>query len=466
MDNNGAMATNAPQPSIWTFQDNFDFRKDIDENSPFYVPLEDHRGDYSRQAIFREFVLDSSGKALPGVLPKQSATVLFGGHVGSGKSTELRKLASLFKETYTVSHLELTKVLDINNLRFSDLWIALAHRVILALEANHLTPQSLFINPVMEWFETRIIKQERFKDLEMELKAQASAETGIPFLVKFFAVFTSKIRAGASYREELRKEVRDGFTTLNASLNALIAHANDLLNAAGKGPLLFIIDGTDKLAHEDSVRFFKSDVSQLGQIQTNIILCAPIAVLLEEGSLAQRFDQRLRLPMVKIFDRDETEQPAALDALLDLVAKRMPFSYFDSVETVKYLARMSGGHPRDLLRLVRGCFSRLDAAPVTLAVAQRAVRDLAADAERNVLQENWTEIVKIDASKGTDKGRTEARMKMLYELVLLEYNNYWWRSHPLVREIAGYARAKAEYEYQASQAGNIGNLPPILPPAS
>ena len=451
-------------PSIWTYQDNFDFRIDIDESHPFYVPLEGERGDYSRKAMLNQFQLDARGFILPGVSPKTHATILFGGHVGSGKSTELRKLAGLFRNSYTVSHLELTKLLDINNLRFSDLLIALAQRMVEALMENALEPAPVFVKPVMDWFDSRIIKEDRFKDLEMEVKTEASGQAGIPFLAKLLAVFTAKIKTGASYREELRKEVRNGFTLLAQSLNALIAHANDLLQGKGKGPMLFIIDGTDKLNREDSTGFFQSDVNQLGQIQPNLILCAPIAVLLEEAGTAQRFGLRLRLPMVKIYERDEVENVSAINALVSLVEKRIPLSFFDDVETVKYLARKSGGHPRDLLRLVRACFPKIDVAPITFAAAQRAVRDIAAEYQRSVQSDDWAEIVRIDTSLGEETNRTEARLRMLYDLVLLEYNNYWWRSHPLVREIAGYARAKAEIEHSRAQSGSIGNLP-RLPPA-
>lgn len=457
------MAQNMATPSIWTYQDNFDFRIDIDEAHSFYVPLESHRGDYSRREILNQFQLDANGNLLQGVAAKLHATILFGGHVGGGKSTELRKLAKLFQNSYTVSHLELTKLLDINNLRFSDLLIALAQRIVEGLVANSITADPVFVKPLTEWFETRIIKEEKFKDLDMEVKAQAKGKTGIPFLVTFLAEFTAKIRSGASYREELRREVRDGFTSLAQSLNALIAHSNELLKAKGRGPFLFIVDGTDKLKREDSTTFFQTDVNQLGQIQTNLILCAPISVLLEESGTAQRFGLRLRLPMVKIYDRDESENSSSVAAMVDLIGKRIPLSFFDDTETVKYLVRKSGGHPRDLLRLVRACFSKIDAAPITLAVAQRAVRDIAAEYQRSVQADDWAELVRVDVSLGQDTNRTDARLRMLYDLVLLEYNNYWWRSHPLVREIAGYGRAKAESERQLNESGHTGNLPPISP---
>jgi hypothetical protein len=34
-------------------------------------------------------------------------------------------------------------------------------------------------------------------------------------------------------------------------------------------------------------------------------------------------------------------------------------------------------------------------------------------------------------------------LRLLYDLVLLEFNSYWWRSHPLVRTLASYQKALA-----------------------
>jgi len=429
--------------SIWAYQDNFDFKLDVGENSPFYVSLEGERGEYSRRDILTEFSLDPTGKLRPEVKLKQTVAILFGGHLGSGKSTELKQLAVLFRQSYTVDVLELTKVLDINNLRFSDLLIALAHRLVSVFQGYSLTPASVFVTPVTDWFESRIISKSNFKDLELAVKTEAKAEGGIPFLVKLLASMTAKFKTGASYKEELRTEVRNGFTQLVDAFNKLMAHANDLLATQGKGPLLFIVDGTDKLKREDSAAFFQSDVNQLFQIQTNLIICAPISVLLEDGGSAQRFP-RMRLPMVKVFDRDESERPTAVAALMKLIAQRMPLSYFDSEDTVKYLVRQSGGHPRDLIRLVRTCFSKLDQAPITQTIAQQAVALVASEYKRNVHRDDWADLVGIDQSLGDDTDRTEERLRLLYDLVLLEYNSYWWRSHPLVRSLPSYQKAKAE----------------------
>jgi hypothetical protein len=429
-------------PSIWSYQENFDFRRDVGPDSPFHYPLENHRGEYSRQKMLAAYHLDGTGQLRPGARAQTAEAVLFGGHVGCGKSTELRDYARLFRQSYTVHHLELTKLLDINSLRFSDLLVALVHALVRNFQDENLSirPEAVFITPVINWFDTRILKQDRFKDIEGEIKTEVKAEGGIPFLASLLATITGKVRAGASYREELRREIRDGFLQLLQHFNTLIARTNELLAKQGRGPLLFIIDGTDKLSKDDSETFFNADVNQLGQIQTNLIVCAPISVLLEGGATGQRFT-RVQLPMVKVFEADETPRQAEEDALIELVLKRMPLDYFDDKETVRYLVRHSGGHVRDLLRLVRAAFSRMDGDTLTRELAELAVRDVASEYQRLVRQSDWPDLVRIDQSNGDEKDRTDDRLRMLYDLVLLEYNSYWWRSHPLVRTLAAYKKA-------------------------
>ena len=432
-------------PSIWSFQDNFDFRSDISSDSDFHSPLEQHRGDYSRRTMLGHFSLSPEGK-LRTDKAKTNQVVLFGGHIGCGKSTELRDFAELFGQfnAYTVRMMESTKHLDINNLRFSDLLIMLAHELMRTFEREDLVlqPDAVFVDPVVNWFETRIHKKEQFSDLEGEVKTEAKGKLGIPWLVEFLATITSKVRGGVSYRDELRTEIRNGFTVLRDHFNALIAHANELLKRQGHGPLLFIIDGIDKLSKDNAETFFSGDVEQLLQIQTNLILCAPIHILLGSAVAMHRFP-RVRLPMVKIFDADESPRRAEENALIALIAKRMPLTYFDSEETVRYLVQQSGGHVRDLLRLVNECFLHIDEAPITRDIAERAVRNMAVDYQR-LARDSWAELARIDLSKGTETASTDERMRLLIDLLLLEYNNFWWRTHPLVRTLPAYKKALAE----------------------
>jgi energy-coupling factor transporter ATP-binding protein EcfA2 len=431
-----------PAKTIWSYQENFDFTRDIESSHDFFIPLDAHRGDYSREAILNIYSVDATGRMHTGAKAAKNTVTLFGGHIGSGKSTELRDYAALLKHSYTVSLIETTKMLDINNLKFSDLLIALTAELMKAFENQHLSlqPDSIFVKPITDWFETRILKVEKFKDLETELRTEASAAAGIPFLAKLTAKMSAKFRGGVSYKEELRHEIQNGFSQLLIHFNALIEHANELLTHQNHGPLLFIFDGTDKLSKENADTFFKSDINQLAQIQTNMIICTPMTILLEAGSTTQRF-KTAHLPMIKIFDKNEIPIPENEDVLIQLVVKRLPLAYFDHLDTIRYLVQSSGGHVRDLIRLVSACFSRLKSEQITKPIAEQAVKDIATTYLRQVLADDWQEIVKIDLSLGDEIDRTETRLRLLYDLVLLEYNNFWWRSHPLIRTLPAYTKA-------------------------
>ncbi|MEY4978550.1 MAG: hypothetical protein RLZZ352_820 [Pseudomonadota bacterium] len=83
----------------------------------------------------------------------------------------------------------------------------------------------------------------------------------------------------------------------------------------------------------------------------------------------------------------------------------------------------------------------MDGDTLTRELAELAVRDVASEYQRLVRQSDWPDLVRIDQSNGDEKDRTDDRLRMLYDLVLLEYNNDWWRSHPLARTLAEYAKA-------------------------
>jgi hypothetical protein len=70
----------------------------------------------------------------------------------------------------------------------------------------------VYFSNLKSWFDLRIEKIERNHDITMGLETGAKAEAGLPFLGKLFASFTSAIKSNASYKNEIRREVRDSFS--------------------------------------------------------------------------------------------------------------------------------------------------------------------------------------------------------------------------------------------------------------
>ena len=114
---------------------------------------------------------------------------------------------------------------------------------------------------------------------------------------------------------------------------------------------------------------------------------------------------------------------------------------FDSKKTVEYLIAHSGGHPRDLLHLLIYAFKKAEGELIDRPSAEAAVKELATDYRRTLSKEDFQLLCEIDNAPDVTHNTEEAR-KLLYHLALLEYNSYWWRSHPVVRTLPGYLECR------------------------
>lgn len=66
------------------------------------------------------------------------------------------------------------------------------------------------------------------------------------------------------------------------------------------------------------------------------------------------------------------------------------------------------------------------------------MRRLTNEYRRLVQPDDFPLLAGIDRA-GTDYAPvTEQTRRLLYDLALLEYNSYWWQSHPAVRALDGY----------------------------
>jgi hypothetical protein len=114
-------------------------------------------------------------------------------------------------------------------------------------------------------------------------------------------------------------------------------------------------------------------------------------------------------------------------------------SLFDSEETLNYLVRFTGGSPRDLLRLLLLAYAKAKAGQFDRAAIEAAVCDLATDYRRVLEDDDYRILYEIDTGIRSDANSERIRY-LLRHTALLEYNNYWRRSHPAVRLLEGYKR--------------------------
>jgi hypothetical protein len=430
--------------SIWDYREKFLYETPLEPGDPLLTDLNEARGSYSRDRLLRDLGLDLKNKMLR-IIPS-GKLVLFGGHRGCGKSTELREIAAKLDGPgrYFVVQIDALKSLDINNLTYADVALVLAEALVEKVAAAGITVPQVFISRLENWCHEVLKTITSQNSTEGEAKIGAEASIGLPLVGKLFARLTTAIRSNTTYKTEIREKVRNSFTDLAEAFNTLLAKVQEQVAERDQGKtILFIVDGTDRLRGDEADAFFIRDIHQLRMLQANSIYCAPISIINEEGQIPQIYDLPFRLPMVKLHEKGSTERiPLAWARLREFVTRRLPLDNFDSQDTLDVLIGYSGGHPRDLLRLVNLCFQEIDEGPITAAVAQAAVKRFCTEYRRLVQPEDFAVLAEIDQQNKDYTPTTEQTRRMLYDLVLLEYNSFWWQSHPAVRSLDAYKAAQ------------------------
>lgn len=74
--------------------------------------------------------------------------------------------------------------------------------------------------------------------------------------------------------------------------------------------------------------------------------------------------------------------------------------------------------------------------------ATSAVQRLATDYKRLLEPEDYQLLAEIDQAPLDYAPVTPQTRRLLYNLALLEYNSFWWQSHPVVRTLPGYREAR------------------------
>lgn len=418
---------------------NINLSEPLQFDDPRYVETEKGRGDFNFSELLRYFSVDKKySKFIGDVAPKNKYTV-FCGHSGCGKSTELMRLKEKLDNDnlFLVIFLSSSTELDSNNIQTTDIFMALAKKLFERLNESKIKIDKHYLNNLDSWFNKRVIYNEQKNESYSELKAGVSGELGIPLLVKLFTNLTTAFKYNSTFKDELRKDIKNSFSEFAQAFNILLEAVNNQIQKIKRREILFIIDDLEKLTEEDSTNIFINNVNQLKQINSNFIYTASIDQLYSTGSLQSHFNV-ITFPMIKIYDKDKTKNEIGFDILKDMLYKRADKSLFNSESVVNKIIEYSGGNPRDMLRLVESGYLLAEGDYFDDDCIDNAISSLATQKQRFLQSQDYKILFDIDNSN--EYNPNERIRFLLNHLAILEYNSYWWRSHPLVRTLPGYKK--------------------------
>ena len=447
-----------PPRNLWEVSEQLCYNEPLaGENDPRYVDTSRART-LAYTGLLRNLGVDEQAQVLRA--QHRSRYQLFCGHRGSGKSTELRMLRDRLNRPtlFRVIFLDVLADLDVNSLQYPDVCFALARRLFAELkDCPGLELDRIFLDPLQRWFDERVLVREEIRDLTSKLETGAGAKGGIPLFAELFAKVTASFQVGSKVKDEVRTVFKSAYSEFAGAFNSLLAHVESkLAKLGGASRLLFMIDGTDRLDQSDSTSFFLEDVHQLRLLEGLFIYCAPIHLIFASNQAAQGYDYICKIPSLKLCEKLDprpgrnppVKEPAAYEVLRALILRRAPGVLFEpnpettgDWSTVDMFITCSGGHLRDLLRLLDYAFQQTTGEVFTAESAQRAVKALSTDYRRILQPEDYTRLAEIDI-RGSDYLPNDERSRtLLFNLALLEYNDFWWQSHPVVRQLPAYQEA-------------------------
>jgi energy-coupling factor transporter ATP-binding protein EcfA2 len=414
--------------------------KDLDR---FYLPLLEAR---NSEAIVQVEQILKQQKA------EKFATILFTGHRGCGKSTELHRIETKCKDDYLTIFLDVQEETDINDLEYIDIYLTVIRQVEFALRQIEIRFDAQLLQSVENWFKEITKESEESVGLSIETGAEASLSGEVPFLAKLLFKLKGQIKNGTSQKTVVREKLIREVTRMKADINLLLG--DGLRKLRKKFPhykgFLVIVDNLDRCPIEISHKLFFDYAAQLQELHCTIVYTVPISILYSPRGLNNSFGDPHIVPMVNIYqlDRDKYPidyNPKGLDAVAEIIKKRVDVdAIFASPNELLEIVKASGGHVRQLMQLMqRACLTAQgrNHDKIQIEDVDYAIKQLQFSFERSTPKKYFTELANIALKKEIQDD--EIGQQMLFSTAVLEYNgsDRWNYPNPLLMRSNAFTRA-------------------------
>jgi len=415
--------------------------------------------------------------------PDDPTCQLLTGHIGCGKSTELLRLkAELELAEFHVVYFESSQDLEMGDVDVGDILLAIARRVSESIDSlediklaepkglkNILAGAAKLLGEIELSAEAKVlgigqVSASSTGNFSAEVgvpgigKVTASKEDGLSLIATGIGKITAKAKASPDLRNKLRGYLEPRTSGILEAINSeLLEPAREKLKRHSKKGLVVIVDNLDKVdstpkswGRPQQEYLFVDRGEQLKGLNCHLVYTMPLALRFSNdfGTLIQRFIVRPQvLPMVPVRWRDGSECSEGMRLLRQMVLARAFPDYeqqqrlsnitevFDSPETLDRLCRVSGGHVRNLLRLLNDSIKKERGLPISRQSLEAVIREyrderiLAIDHEEWILLRQVAQHKKVAGDRGY---QTLIRSMFVYEYRTSEES--WFDINPILAD--------------------------------
>jgi len=399
-----------------------------EEDRSYYVDLSTVRG---------AKLIESLARTISRISPEQATCQLFTGHIGCGKSTELLRLKyELEKQKFHVAYFECDRQLELSDVDASDILLAIAGQLSSGLEKQN-------INIVPAYFKKLFGELTDILQTKIDLSANFKLSVGI-------AEISAQAKNSPSLRRQMRERLESRTSSIIKSINQeLLAPAKKLLQAKGMNGLVVIVDNLDRIENRIDPKeqsragyLFVERGDQLRGLDCHLVYTVPLLLTFSNDAaiVTSRFGTDIKtLPMVPARLQDGRECEAGMALLRQIVmARAFPNinevqrigdefvnKVFDTPQTLDRLCQASGGHVRNLFRLLYGCLEQ-DDPPIMASLVESIIAKERNKMVKTITQDEWELIAKVKQDKRV-RGELEYQTLIKSQFVFeYEYRNVSW----------------------------------------
>jgi len=423
---------------------------DSAEDRKYYIDFSTVRGGKVVEDLKDNISLFSDG---------QPTCQLFTGHIGCGKSTEILQLKQQLEgEGFHVVYFESSQDMEMGDVDLSDILLAIARRVVDSLETIKVKTEAkgfrAMLNGAVKILNTEI---ELSTEVDVPGVGKVEASTSGEFSLSMgIGKLSAKTKDSPDMRSKLRgyMEPKTG-GLLDLINNEILIPAIADLKKMGKEGLVVIVDNLDRV--DDSPKpwgrpqteyLFVDRAEQLRKLQCHVVYTMPLALRFSRdyGTLTARFmTDPIVLPMVPVVRRDGSRHEEGIALLRQMILSRvMPDSketerlnaineVFDSMETLDRLCFASGGHVRNIMRLLNDALRKQRGLPVTFDVLEDTIRKRRNELVLSIDDDEWKLLRQVNSTKKVvgDVGyQTLIRSMYVYEYQ--DENGSWFEVNPVL----------------------------------
>ena len=397
-------------------------------------------------AVRKTSAIDSVSTILDFQEAADFSTILFTGHRGCGKSTELKRIQNQWKKQYHVIYLEVNEETDINDARYTDLYLIVIKRVEYELRKLGLKFDPQLLQNFESWFKDITKETEETVERSVSIEGEATLKPEAPFIAKLMVKLLAQIKGSDKQKTTIRQTLEKDLSRLKADINLLLGDAYVKLRKKFpqcKG-LLIIFDNMDRVPPTIAEHLFFDYAAQLQELDCTIIYTVPISVLCSPKNPLNQFDGNPHIvPMVNIyeFERDRCHlnyNQTGLEAVASVIEKRVDIdAVFASRQQLLDLAKASGGHVRQLMQMMRTACQTASTRKHPKIIAEDiiyAVKERQFSFERFISEEHYAFLAQVCITKNVSKD--DIGQLMLFNTSVLEYNGdkRWNYPNPVVKQ--------------------------------